>query len=156
MSIRLFYKHQIRLVYKHQTIIQAPGYYTNIRLLYKHQTIIQEADSYTSILLSYHIIRSSYHIMRSSSHIIRSAYHIFFRGSGWHWETCSKMRCRKTIKVDLNRVQVAPFGPTLCQNVAPRLRIIFQPLLEPKNNSNKSKKNEMLKILIFTKAIHHI
>ena len=33
----------------------------------------------------------------------------------------------------LNGIQVVPFGPKLCQNVAPRLRIIFQALLGLKN-----------------------
>ena len=34
--------------------------------------------------------------------------------------------------MDLNGVQVAPFGPKLGQNDAPELRIIFQALLGPK------------------------
>ena len=36
--------------------------------------------------------------------------------------------------MDLNGVQVAPFGPKLGQNDAPDLRIIFQALLGPKPN----------------------
>ena len=42
--------------------------------------------------------------------------------------------------MDLNGVQVAPFGPKLGQNDAPDLRIIFQALLGPqtlfKNQKN--------------------
>ena len=36
------------------------------------------------------------------------------------------------MKIGLNGVQVAPFGPKLGQNEAPDLRIIFQALLGPK------------------------
>ena len=36
------------------------------------------------------------------------------------------------IKMHTNGLPVAPFGLKLCQNVAPRLRIIFQALLDPK------------------------
>ena len=57
----------------------------------------------------------------------------------------------------LNRVEVAPFGPTLCQNVAPRLRIIFQALLGPKTKIKKSKKPKVLKIPMFPfKVINYI
>ena len=51
-------------------------------------------------------------------------------------------RPSKTIKIGLNGVEVAPFGPKLCQNVAPRLRIIFQALLAQKTQLKKTKKNE--------------
>ena len=37
----------------------------------------------------------------------------------------------------LDGVEVAPFGPKLCQNVGPRLRIIFQALLGPKTKLEK-------------------
>ena len=59
------------------------------------------------------------------------------------------MRYPKTMKMDLNHVQVGTFGLKLCQNVAPRLRIIFQALLGPKNQLKKSKEPEMLKIPVF-------
>ena len=52
------------------------------------------------------------------------------------------MRYPKTIKMDPNQVEVAPFGPKLCQNVAPRLRIIFQSLLVPKAKLKKTDKLE--------------
>ena len=54
----------------------------------------------------------------------------------------------------LNGVEVAPFGPKLCQNVAPRLRIIFQALLDPKAKFKNQKNSEMLKIPIFTVQNH--
>ena len=50
-----------------------------------------------------------------------------------------KLRSAKTIKMRLNGVEVAPFGPKLCQNIAPRLRIIFQPLLDPKTQLKNNK-----------------
>ena len=60
------------------------------------------------------------------------------------------MRYPKTTKMDPNRVEVAPFGPKLCQNVAPRLRIIFQTLLGLKTKLKKTKKNtKILKTPIF-------
>ena len=43
-----------------------------------------------------------------------------------------KMKFAKTTKMDLNGVQVDPFGPKLGQNDTPELRIIFQALLGPK------------------------
>ena len=46
----------------------------------------------------------------------------------------------------LSGVEVAPFGPKLCRNVAPRLRIIFQALPGPKTQLKNIKKMEMLKI----------
>ena len=46
--------------------------------------------------------------------------------------------------MDTKRVQVAPFGPKLCENDAPRLRIIFQALPGPKTKL-KSKNTNMLK-----------
>ena len=46
------------------------------------------------------------------------------------------------MKIGLNRVEVALFGPKLCQNVAPRLRIIFQALLGPETQLKKIKKPE--------------
>ncbi len=46
--------------------------------------------------------------------------------------------------MDLNGVQVGPFGPKLCQNDAPDLRIIFQALLGPKNKLKKKKKKHKL------------
>ena len=52
--------------------------------------------------------------------------------------------------MDTNGVQMAPFGPKLCQNVAPRLRIIFQTLLGLKNPLRKKKTEHIeLKIPIF-------
>ena len=41
--------------------------------------------------------------------------------------------------MDPNRVQVAPFGPKLCQNDAPDLRIILGALLGPKTQLEKNK-----------------
>ena len=55
-----------------------------------------------------------------------------------------------------NRVDVGPFGPKLCQNVAPRLRIIFQALLGPKTQLKASKNPKMLKIPIFTVQSHQL
>ena len=55
------------------------------------------------------------------------------RKTNRHWERCSQNEVPKTINMGLNWGEVAPFGPKLCQNVAPRLRIIFQALLGPKN-----------------------
>ena len=49
-----------------------------------------------------------------------------------------KMRSEKTIKTGLSGVEVAPFGPKLCQIVAPRLMIIFQALPGPKNKLKKN------------------
>ena len=48
--------------------------------------------------------------------------------------------------MDPNRVQVAPFGPKLGQNDAPELRIIFQALLGPKTQLNKTKNTAILNI----------
>ena len=149
----------IRVLYKHKTIIQASDYYTSIRLLYKHQIITQASDCYTSIRLVYkpQIIKqaSDRHTKSSDHQIISSDQHIiiFFRASGWHWETCTQIRSPKTIKMDLNRVHVAPFGPKLCQNVAPRLRIIFQALLGPKTQLKNTKTSNIIKIPIFTVQI---
>ena len=67
-----------------------------------------------------------------------------------HIERCSQNEVQQTIKMGLSGVEVAPFGPKLCQNVAPRLRIIFQALLGPKTKLKKTKFPEMLKIQIFT------
>ena len=78
-----------------------------------------------------------HHPMSQHPIIVRWAIHHFFTTSGWHWETCSKMKCPKTMKLALNGVQVAPFGLKLCQNDAPDLRIIFQTLLGPKTSLNK-------------------
>ena len=60
------------------------------------------------------------------------------------------MRHPKTIKMGLNGVQVAPFGPKLGQNDAPDLRIIFRTLLGPKTLLKKPKIPTILKIPIFT------
>ena len=65
-------------------------------------------------------------------------------------------RPSKTIKIGLNGVEVAPFGPKLCQNVAPRLRIIFQALPGPKTKLKKSKIPKMLKIPIFPVQSHQL
>ena len=65
-----------------------------------------------------------------------------------------KMRSEKTIKTGLSGVEVAPFGPKLCQNVAPRLRIIFQALLGPKTKLNKFKIPKIMKIQMFTVQSH--
>ena len=56
----------------------------------------------------------------------------------------------------LSGVEVAPFGPELCQNVAPRLRIIFQALLGPKTKLKRSKNQKMLKIPIFPVQSHQL
>ena len=58
------------------------------------------------------------------------------------------MRYHKTTRMDPNRVEVAPYGPKLCQNVAPRLRIIFEAFLRPKTQLKK--KQRMLEIPIST------
>ena len=63
-------------------------------------------------------------------------------------------RPSKTIKIDLNGVQVAPFGLKLCQNDAPDLRIIFPALLGPKTQLKK--KTKMIKIPIFTVQNHQL
>lgn len=120
-SIRLLYKDEIS--YEHHIIMQGSCH------LYKHQIIVHEWDRYTSIRSSYHIIRSSYHTIRSSDRVIWANQHliIFFRASGWHWQTCAQM--------GLNGVQLAPFRPKLGQNDAPDLRIIFQTLLGRKNSA---------------------
>ena len=68
------------------------------------------------------------------------------------WETCSKVRYPKTIKMDPNRVEVGPCGPKLCQNVGPRLRIIFQALLDPKVELKTSKNPKIIKIHIPVKS----
>ena len=62
----------------------------------------------------------------------------------------SKNGVQKTIKMGLNGVQMAPFGLKLGQNVAPRLRIIFQALLGPKTQFKNQKMPYNLKIPIFT------
>ena len=54
----------------------------------------------------------------------------------------------------LNGVEVAPFGPKLCQNVAPRLRVIFQALLGIKTQLKKNKNPENVEIPIFTVQSH--
>ena len=46
----------------------------------------------------------------------------------------------------LNVVDVGPFGPKLCRNVAPRLRIIFQALPGPETQLKNRKTTKMLKI----------
>ena len=51
-----------------------------------------------------------------------------------------KKRYPKTVIMDPSRVDVPSFGPKVCQNVAPRLRIIFQALLGPKARLTKIKK----------------
>ena len=63
-------------------------------------------------------------------------------------------RPSKTIKIGLNGVEVAPFGPKLCQNVAPRLRIIFQALLGQRTQLTNSKIPEIIEILSFTVQNH--
>ena len=60
------------------------------------------------------------------------------------------MKYPKTIKMGLNGVQVAPFGPKLGQNDAPDLRIIFRTLLDPKTLLKNPKIPKILKISIFT------
>ena len=65
------------------------------------------------------------------------------------------MRYPKTIKMDPNRVEVGPFGPKLCQNVAPRLRIIFQALPGLKTQLTNDQKNKnIMNIPIFTAQNH--
>ena len=49
--------------------------------------------------------------------------------------------------MDLNGVQVAPFGPKLGQNDAPELRIIFQALLGPKTIFKNPKNAKNVNIL---------
>ena len=84
----------------------------------QHQIILPDGHS----IILYHSIRS-----------ISDEQSIFFVAvSGWHWETCTQIRCPKTIKMDLNGVQVGPFGLKLYQNDAPDLRIFFQTLLSSK------------------------
>ena len=56
------------------------------------------------------------------------------------------MRYPKTIQIDPNEVQVAPFGPKLWQNVALRLRIIFQALLGLKAQLKDQNKKNMYKL----------
>ena len=63
-------------------------------------------------------------------------------------------RPSKTIKIDLNEFQVAPFGLKLCQNEAPDLRIILDTLLDPKTQLKKSKTPKITKIPIFTVQSH--
>ena len=53
-----------------------------------------------------------------------------------------------------NGVQVAPFGPKLCQNDAPDLRIILGALLDPKTKLNNTKNPKITKIPIFTVQSH--
>ena len=65
-------------------------------------------------------------------------------------------RPSKTIKIGLNRIQVVPFGRKLCQNVAPRLRIILQAPLGPKTKLKKSKNPKMLKIPISPVQSHQL
>ena len=55
----------------------------------------------------------------------------------WPGPKSGLSRPSKTIKIGLNGIEVAPFGPKLCQNVPPRLRIIFQALLGPKTQFKK-------------------
>ena len=58
--------------------------------------------------------------------------------------------------MDANRVEVDPFGPKR-QNVAPRLRIIFQALLGPQTQFKNSKtKTNMLTIPLFTVQSHQL
>ena len=45
----------------------------------------------------------------------------------------STNKALNTIKINLNGVQVAPFGPKLCQNDATELRIILEASPGPKN-----------------------
>ena len=91
-----------------------------------------------------------HHPMSQHPIIVRWAIHHFFTASGWHWETCSKMKCPKTMKLALNGVQVAPFGLKLCQNDAPDLRIILEALLCPKTLFKIKKKHNSIKIPSFT------
>ena len=86
------------MLHKHQTVIQASDCFTSFRLLNKHRISVQASD--------HHIISSDHHIISSDQHII-----IFFRASGWHWETCTQIRYPKIIKMGLSGVQVAPFRP---------------------------------------------
>ena len=65
-------------------------------------------------------------------------------------------RPSKTIKIDLNGVQVAPFGLKLCQNDAPDLRIILGALLDPKTQFKKSKTPKITKIPIFPVQRHQL
>ena len=58
-------------------------------------------------------------------------------------ERWSQNEVPKTIKIDLNGVQVAPFGPKLGQNDAPDLRIIFQTLLGPKTSFQHQKNTKI-------------
>ena len=60
------------------------------------------------------------------------------------------------MKMVPNRVEVAPFGPKLCQNVAPRLRIVFQALLGPNTQFKNSKNTDMLNIPIFPVQSHQL
>ena len=60
------------------------------------------------------------------------------------------MRYPKTIKIGLNGVQVAPFGPKRCQNDAPDLRIIFPALLGPKTKLKNQKRLTIIKNHIVT------
>ena len=52
------------------------------------------------------------------------------------------MRYPKTIKMDPNRVEVAPFGAKLCQNVATRLRIMLDRSLDPKTKFKHLETNQ--------------
>ena len=64
-------------------------------------------------------------------------------------DKCSQNEVPKTIKMGLNGVEVASFGPKLCQNVAPRHRIIFQTLLGLKNKLKNQINPKLLKISTF-------
>ena len=62
----------------------------------------------------------------------------------------------ETMKMGLSGVEMAPFGAKLCQNVAPRLRIIFQALLGLKTQLKNIKNLSMLKIPFFTVQSHQL
>ena len=63
----------------------------------------------------------------------------------------------KNYRMDPNRVEVAPIGPKLCQDVAPSLRIFFQPFLGPKTTQkNIKEKSKEEPIEIFNQAINNI
>ena len=56
-----------------------------------------------------------------------------------------KKHVLKHIKIDLNRVQVAPFGPKLGQNDAPDLRIILDRFLDQKSQFKNKKSRFFLR-----------
>ena len=66
------------------------------------------------------------------------------------WPKSGLNRLSKTIKIVLNRVQVAPFGLKLCQNDAPDLRIILGALLGPKTLFKNQNNNKQIGIPSFT------